>query len=77
MACAADIVGAAMARTMDGQDYEKFIIVFRPGLPRSSLPQLEPSLACGEQVRIYGVRYATLVEDEDPPKFQEGTFLTE
>jgi hypothetical protein len=33
--------------------------------------------SCGEQVRKYGVHYATLVEDEDPLKSWEGTFLAE
>ncbi len=43
MACAADVVGAAMARGPDncagsGQDCNGIIIVFRPGAPRLLLP---------------------------------------
>ena len=80
MACAADTVGAAMAkgqineicqRTRDGQDY----IIYSFSARRSL--SLAPSSSCGEQVRIYDIHYATPVEGEDPFKFWEGTFLTE
>lgn len=88
MACAADVVGAAMEgprrnNAMRGQAVQLRMIItitidFRSGVPRSLLPyrdRRQPS--CGEQARLYAAHYATLIEDEDHPKFWEGTFLTE
>ena len=79
MACAADIVGAAMARPLRGSEWQClgldgqdcYAIVSRPGVP----PLDRKPSSCGVQVRIYDVHYASLAEDEVPNSFR-GTFLT-
>jgi hypothetical protein len=86
MACAADIVGAAMAERPTGlyvgsgwiglqRDYNCFPARRSPSAVKLPRPTAGPS--CGKQVRIYGVHYATLIEDENPLKSLEDTFLTE
>lgn len=86
MACAADIVGAAMAEGA-GRDYMQAVVdrlqrdyncfPARRSPSAVKLPRPTTGPSCGEQVRIYGVHYATLIEDENPLKSLEDTFLTE